>query len=743
MHLITRSCVLFLWMHTVTFVKSLDCTLEQFINSRLYDSNFDTTGLEASYPGGKQVRVGCNVGYSGFFKLICVEGAWQSRGTKCQPRSCGHPGDAQFADFHLDKGDDFVFGSEVIYTCHKGYQMVSRTNRRRCMAEGWDGVVPICEAKQCPVIHARSNVFANGDLEEATVGNVVRFSCKLNNEILVGSSEIYCEENGEWSNKDPECKEVKCEKPPIENGYVPGDAEEYKEDDVLHFECNPQYTQAEARPSKCKKVGMRAEWSPTPLCEPVKCKLEGRLPAGTRYQPSSRNLFLPGETLKVICGDRYWISERQHISAVSTCKDDGEWSIRPICYEVTCTQYDPLVKEWYSSWNHPVRIGNSLRYSCYPNYKSTNGNNWAKCTRDGWTPKPLCKEITCERKNIPNADIVGEYKPEYKNEDRVHYVCREGYEGEFHQTCTQYGWRGEQYCREITCNIKYYENAEIDGYAQSLYRYNDVVHYTCNRDHEGRFNLTCGKKGWIGTAQCTSVRCERLHIPNAYIIGSAKSSYSHNEQVHYECMNNAASRFTVTCDRRVWTGIQNCTACPIAKVPNGFTIGPYNDKVYYTCKEGYKLSTKGWWAEATCNDGVWSRFEQCIERTKCGEIPAIPNREVTDQQTVYGHNQSVEIICKEGYQATVKNLTCRQGKWRSEDIVFKTICIPIANLCNPPPQVENAVVMTPYKKEYLSNSEVTYECRDGYTMEGERTLQCKDGKWEEKIIKCTPPSQEQ
>lgn len=36
-------------------------------------------------------------------------------------KTCGHPGDAQFADFHLDKGDDFVFGSQVVYACQKGY----------------------------------------------------------------------------------------------------------------------------------------------------------------------------------------------------------------------------------------------------------------------------------------------------------------------------------------------------------------------------------------------------------------------------------------------------------------------------------------------------------------------------------------------------------------------------------------------------------------------------------------------
>ncbi|XP_078114520.1 complement factor H-like [Sander vitreus] len=294
MHAINQICVLLLWVHTLTFAQIPDCTLEQFLNGPKFDSNFDTTGLQTSYPAGKQIRVGCNVGYSGFFKLTCVEGKWESKGTVCQPKSCGHPGDAQFADFNLEIGDDFVFGSKVVYTCHKGYQMVSRTNYRHCMNEGWDGVVPVCEAQQCPVIHVDNNVQVNGDPEEATYGNVVRFSCKSNSDILSnpGSAELYCDENGEWSGQPPKCIEIKCTVPPIENGHVPDrNIQEYKEHDVLHFMCNSQYKPTEDRPSRCTKVGIKAEWTPTPACEPITCKLTLPPLEGTRYESVSRNVF--------------------------------------------------------------------------------------------------------------------------------------------------------------------------------------------------------------------------------------------------------------------------------------------------------------------------------------------------------------------------------------------------------------------------------------------------------------------
>ena len=60
-----------------------------------------------------------------------------------------------------------------------------------------------------------------------------------------------------------------------------------------------------------------------------------------------------------------------------------------------------------------------------------------------------------------------------------------------------------------------------------------------------------------------------------------------------------------------------------------------------------------------------------------------------------------------------------------------------ADPCNPPSKVENAVVATPYQKEYLSGSAVTYRCRDKYTtMDGEDTILCHNGTWEMKEIKC-------
>ncbi|XP_063356779.1 complement factor H [Pelmatolapia mariae] len=642
MHVTTTSCILLLWMHTLTFVKSQDnpgaCTLEDFKKYHLYDGNFDISGMQASYPGGRQVRVGCNVGYSGFFKLICVEGKWQHRGTNCQPRSCGHPGDAQFADFQLRKGNDFVFGSEVVYTCQKGFQMVSRTNFRRCMAEGWDGVIPVCEAQQCPSINVPNNVNVMGDAEEAAYGNVVQFSCKSSSHILKGAREIYCDENGDWKGLEagnPKCVAVKCEAPVIENGFVLENVKEYNEHEILNFECNPQYKRVQEIPSKCTKVGIKAEWIPGPECEEIKCQLTLTPLPGTTYEPAQRNRFLPGETVRVTCEERYWIGRTRTLSVEITCKANGEWNDGPVCKEVTCIHpQDRRLSSW-DSWRWETKkLGDTVRYACRSGYKRKDGVTQATCTRDGWEPNPLCQEIKCKRQQFPNADII--------------------------------------------------------GINQAEYRYNDRVQYNCRRGYKGSFTLICGQDGWRGSNECTAI-----------------------------------------------TTSSDPSQCGQTKLPN-LKVWPRGDKLYFTCEDGYKPLSKGWWGEATCVDGVWSGVESCIEEQKCGEVPVIPNGEATlgstELQEQGKSQEMIQITCNPLYSAKIEEITCRDGRWDLNGSL-DAICEP-NQTCSTPPKVENAVITSPYQKEYPSGFEVTYQCRDKYTIEGNATIKCTAERWEKLNIQC-------
>ncbi|KAM9766113.1 complement factor H-related protein 2-like [Menidia menidia] len=255
MHLIFHSCVFFLWMQTLTFVRA--CTVEGFLTSRFYDSNFDTTGLEASYADGAHVRVPCIVGYGGFFKMICTDNGWSPTpgSSKCRPKSCGHPGEAQFADVRLEMGDDFVFGSQVVYTCREGYQMVSGTSRRSCTANGWDGEVPVCESIECNKPHVEN---AQITPERNSYGNrdTVRIDCPNGGKTF----EMTCQ-RGAWMQS---CGGSDCSSPPLlDNGDIKDSLKQkYKHDETVEYSCQAWYKMEGGPFRKC----VNGEWTGEITC---------------------------------------------------------------------------------------------------------------------------------------------------------------------------------------------------------------------------------------------------------------------------------------------------------------------------------------------------------------------------------------------------------------------------------------------------------------------------------------------
>ncbi|XP_053177938.1 coagulation factor XIII B chain-like isoform X7 [Scomber japonicus] len=703
MHVITQICVLFCWMHTVTFVTSQDCTLEAFINSRKYDLNFDTTELESSYALGKQVRVGCNVGFSGFFKLICLETGWKTVGSKCQAKSCGHPGDAQFADFQLEKGDDFVFGSEVVYTCHKGYQMVSRINYRRCLSEGWDGVVPVCEAQQCPVIRVENNVQVIGDLEEGNYGNVIRFSCKIRNQILEGPSEIYCDENGQWSGTAPICKEVTCAPLKIDNGNVPNEKPVYKEHEILEFECNYKYIRSDGRPSKCTKHGTTSVWSPTPSCDEIKCKVNPL--EGTRFDPPYKNLFSPGETVRVTCDDRYWVSTRQEVSAVSTCQENGEWTFRPICQEVTCSdRRQPNMDYWERRWQWQQQtptLGATRRFTCSDGYKSAGGAISVTCTRDGWKPDPACQEVTCAPPKIENGNVLDE-KPVYKEHEILDFACDRQYKRSDGRpsNCTKLGttsvWSPTPSCDAIKCQLTQLEGTRFDPPYKNLFLPGERVRVTCDEKYwvstpqEVSAVSTCQETGeWTIRPICLEVTCSDRRQPYmAYWQSGWWRSRKLGATREFVCgrgYKSAGGARSVTCTRDGWKPDPACqeVTCAPPEIENGnvFDEKPVyqeHENLEFECDRKYKRSDG---RPSKCTKlgitSVWSPTPSC-ELIKCKVSQLEGTSFDPPHKNLFSPGETIRVTCDEKYWVSTRQevsavSTCQEtGEW-----TFRPICLEV------------------------------------------------------------------
>ncbi|XP_036067485.1 complement factor H isoform X2 [Oryzias melastigma] len=914
---ITTICIPFLLLQALASVKCqvTECTRQQFIESSAYDKNFDTTVLQPTYPLKKQVKVPCRTGYTGFFKLVCSETGWETIGGPCQAKSCGHPGDAQFADFQLESGNDFVFASTVVYTCHKGYQMVSRSNRRRCMADGWDGHIPTCEAVKCESLPVNDNVQVSGDPEDGTYGNVIRFSCKSRNQILKGPTEIYCDESGEWSGNVPECKEVSCDTPQIPHGRVTDPPKLYRENEHLNFVCDNKYKPADDRRSRCLKVGSEAVWSPTPQCTLIQCKVNLPPIPGTRYNRYDKNMFPPGDTLTVTCDGDRWIVDMKTTSAVVTCNDNGNWDIIPECKDVSCDEdrRDRYLRYFDVQWRRR-KMNDRATYSCKRGYEKPSGVTYATCTRDGWMPERLCEGTTCEKPDfehgeqitsrekysyndretltyqcvyptdiipvtitcdrgswsgiksclelacvkpkIPNGFAIGphdntvyyscnqNYKlfskawwgvakcsngkwstlqecieitecgetPDISNgrvasidKQRATITCSEGYQTEINEiTCDNGEWdldernytnvctrisepcdpppqvknavielpyqreyvSGSQViykCRDnyklgndkaircldgqweekmISCTpfCKELEDSKLNV-EQSLrrgeYMNGDTIDYRCAHAEQNEGTATCYEGKWNKTIECPGTTCEKPNFEHGEQITSrVKYSYNNGETLTYQCVYPTdIIPVTITCDRGSWSGFKSCLelACVKPTIPNGFAIGPHDNTVYYSCNRNYKLFSKTWWGVAKCSNGKWSTLQECIEITECGETPDISNGRVASID-----KQRATITCNEGYRAEINETTCEKGEWDLDERNYTNVCRRISEPCGPPPKVKNAVIETPYQREYVSGSQVVYKCRDNYKLGNDKAIRCLDGLWEEKMISCTP-----
>lgn len=64
-----------------------------------------------------------------------------------------------------------------------------------------------------------------------------------------------------------------------------------------------------------------------------------------------------------------------------------------------------------------------------------------------------------------------------------------------------------------------------------------------------------------------------------------------------------------------------------------------------------------------------------LEKEKCGEIPVIPNGEVSTKQKPDKKDELVQILCNAGFRAHVSSLRCQEGEWSSGEFALNEICI--------------------------------------------------------------------
>ncbi|XP_006809694.1 sushi, von Willebrand factor type A, EGF and pentraxin domain-containing protein 1-like [Neolamprologus brichardi] len=673
----------------------------------------------------------------GSYTCTCIH-PYTGDGKNCtEPVKCENPGTP---DFGRRYGSNFLMGSEVVFSCDNGYELIG-SSQLQCLETGdWDDAVPYCRALSCPAPTVPENSIMTGN--NFTYGSKVTFSCKKGFQPQV-PYEFQCLSSLRWTGTPPTCHPVTCGGPPtVENADYTLNTNTYLS--TVTYTCNEGYRPQGSMEVICEATG---EWSrPFPRCVRVLCSepplLENAVTVGENFEL--------GNKVHYVCKEGYTLIGPETRECLST----GQWSESTAqCVPRSCGP-PPAIDHAEPYETHKL-FGDTANYYCTDGYTAGN-NSKMVCNAQGvWVPPdgmeaPRCIANFCLRPpELPHAILDSVNKPKYASNIEVSYKCEEGFMLNTTATlrCLMGGeWVPSPYdigCVPVRCS----KPESIDqGYVIGTnYSFGAVVAYSCFKGFliRGEKRRTCKGNGEWGGAlpTCVPVSCSQPpSLKNGY--PQVKGRLTYNSKVTYAC--NAGYRLIGRPERvcqanRQWSN-QDPPTCVLLTCdpPPNIVHGHYKGsdfqvgrKVVYVCDEGYELVGDATW---TClKFGRWdkTRPPRCSP-VQCPEPPLEENHLVL--RGLDSESGTVELSCEDGYVLEgARFLRCTPSQeWNDTFPVCKQV------FCGPPPAVPFG---GPSRSSHLFpfSSVVTYMCIDGFTLRKEGSVSClANGQWSSPYPECIP-----
>ncbi|XP_033637046.1 sushi, von Willebrand factor type A, EGF and pentraxin domain-containing protein 1-like isoform X1 [Asterias rubens] len=601
-------------------------------------------------------------------------GSWSQTVIRCNPVSCGLPGDIENGDYSLDNGA--TFREEVVYHCHDGHELEGIASQV-CQSNGaWGQPYPTCEPISCgppPEIE-------NGDVQlthETYLSNAV-YACEIGYD-LVGINAITCLSNRSWSYSDIHCVPVSCGEPEeITNGHWTG--ERFTIGDRLSHECDIGHDLVGMPERVCQASG---EWSgPTPTCQPIKCPPPPEVQNG----------------VVLTRGDLQYRSEIQyrcdtgHVPSTSEtsriCQADGTWSGRDIsCVPVSCGPL-PSVDNAYIPLSPSLTFDTLVAYRCHDGYQLQGIPN-VKCLEGGlWSlPRFQCSPVSCgDPGDVLNGEV---YFTSTTFKSVAVYSCSEGFRPHGatirHCLANQLWSEAPPLCRPVPCGRPpSLPNAVhvADDNTQTMedYVYGAVTRYTCVEGYE--------------MASGETVVCQ------------ANGKWNSSDLI---CK------------------IKQCP--PPEAVKNGQVLGEaytYSSTIQYVCDAGFELSSSH---NLTClADQMWHPSTPTCWRISCPEITPPP------QTTILGDGHLYEDVITFHCQNELQLRGSRQLRCTSDGTWDQLIPTCAPRSCGRPPNLEFGII---FGHSYQPGDTISYRCSSGYLLNGPSGRRClPDFRWSGQDLKC-------
>ncbi|XP_058886297.1 sushi, von Willebrand factor type A, EGF and pentraxin domain-containing protein 1 isoform X1 [Acipenser ruthenus] len=671
----------------------------------------------------------------GSYTCTCIP-PYYGDGKNCtEPIKCKDPGPPEFG--HAN-GSIYMVGSEVIFSCEEGYQLIG-TAQITCSETGtWSDLIPYCQAVSCDSPTVPDNAVMKGS--NFTYGKKVVFSCKAGF-ILTEQPEIYCLANSSWNKEPPKCESVMCSNPQnIENGNYQLSGQAYLS--TVSYECNEGYRLQGSSTLTCEASG---EWNDSaPVCTMVFC---GPPPAARDADIIGDNFTL-GNTIYYTCKEGYTLIGPES----NECLPSGNWSHDSSqCVPRSCDN-PPHVDNAFPETGHRLYKDVAI-YFCVDGYSLADSSQLVCNAQGQWSPPegkemPRCIADFCEKpSDLSHAILESTDKAKYATDSVVSYKCKEGFV--LNTTATLRCLRGGQWTPSpfaIQCiPVRCAKPSSIDkGYVSGTnYSFGAVVAYSCIRGFyiKGDKKRTCEANGeWGGNLPtCQPIPCgEPPQIKNGHIV--SKGTLVYGSQVTYSCdpgYTLVGSSVRVCRANRQWSS-ESPASCVLltCETPQSIEHGHYKggtfevgSKIEYFCNEGYELRGDAIW---TClKYGKWSKTKVPVcTPVQCPEPPLEENHLVL--KGLDSESGTVKLSCEEGYVLHGSPvMRCMPSQeWNDSFPVCKLVS------CGRPPDVPFG---EPSSSHQYFGSTVKYSCMNGFTLKRELPVICQaDGLWSTPLPECIP-----
>uniref|UniRef100_H2Y5C6 Sushi domain-containing protein n=1 Tax=Ciona savignyi TaxID=51511 RepID=H2Y5C6_CIOSA len=687
---------------------------------------------------------------NGQSQITCEDtGLWSDDEPTCDPITCNRPDEIAFGSL-TTAGDNFEIGETVTYVCNDGYEIVGQDVLTCTVTGEWSHDEPTCtRIIQCATPDEPLNGGFSPNQPAYDITEVVTFTC-ADGFILNGQSQITCQDTGLWSDDEPICDAITCNRPDeIAFGSLTTAGERFEIDETVTYICNDGYEIVGQNVLTCTVTG---EWShDEPTCTRIiQCATPDE-PLNGGFSPNQPAYDIT-EVVTFTCANGFILNGQSQI----TCEDTGLWSDdEPTCDAITCNRPDEIAFGSLTTAGESFEIGETVTYICNDGYEIV-GQNVLTCTVTGeWShDEPTCTRIIqCATPDEPLNGGFSPNQPAYDITEVVTFTCADGFilNGQSQITCEDTGvWSDDEpTCDPIQCaapgNV---DNGSFEP-GTGPYSVSDTVTYTCSGNYvlEGQAVLTCQINGdWShDEPTCNPIQCA---TPGDVSNGSFEPDtgpYVVSNTVTYTCSGDYVleGQAVLTClVSGEWSHDEpQCVVvtCPIPVEPINGGVTPVQEQypvnfvIWYTCDTGYTTADR---KDAICRpDGTWSDdAPNCVAIT-CNRPDEISYGSLTTAGNSFEIGETVTYVCNDGYEIVGQGvLTCTNtGEWSHDEPTCQRVIVPqCASRVSP----ANGAV-SPVQASYDANSEVTFTCTTGYRLVGSSSSTClSTGLWDTEVPSC-------